>query len=78
MSDLLYGVPDPVSLGLPPVTDEGVPKCDSSCSGDGKLFSLLHPRILMLTLQFRPSRKPSYEATYVGSEAEIVILEHQF
>ncbi|KFZ03908.1 hypothetical protein V502_10566 [Pseudogymnoascus sp. VKM F-4520 (FW-2644)] len=61
MSDLLYGVPDPVSLGLPPVTDEGVPKCDSPCSGDGK-----------------PSGKPSYEATYVGSEAEIVILEHQF
>lgn len=40
MGDLLYGVPDPVSLGLPPVTGEGIPKCDSPCFGDGKLSSI--------------------------------------
>lgn len=42
MGDLLYGVPDPVSLGLPPISDEGVPKCDPPCVGDGRLSSLLH------------------------------------
>lgn len=46
MADIFYGFPDAVSLGLPPVSDEGVPKCDSPCSGDGKLSSLLRPETL--------------------------------
>ncbi|KFY71517.1 hypothetical protein V499_08288 [Pseudogymnoascus sp. VKM F-103] len=40
MSDIFYGFPDAVSLGLPPVSDEGVPKCDSPCSGDDLLENL--------------------------------------
>ncbi|OBT65801.1 hypothetical protein VE03_03315 [Pseudogymnoascus sp. 23342-1-I1] len=40
MSDILYGVPDPLALGLPPVTDVGVPRCDSPCSGDDLLENL--------------------------------------
>lgn len=46
MADILYMVPDPVSIGLPPVTDEGVPRCDSPCSGEGKLSFLLRPKFL--------------------------------
>ncbi|KFY19562.1 hypothetical protein V491_04363 [Pseudogymnoascus sp. VKM F-3775] len=39
MGDLL-GLPDPISFGLPPITDDNRPNCDSACTGDDLLENL--------------------------------------
>ncbi|OBT76296.1 hypothetical protein VF21_03340 [Pseudogymnoascus sp. 05NY08] len=55
MSDILFGFPDAVSLGLPPVSDEGVPRCDSPCSGDDLLKNLATKQPM-----WPPKHKSSY------------------